>query len=144
MEIKTECKVAVALYGAEHQIDKAIEEMGELTTALIQYRDKRINKGEVLTEIADVRIMMEQLTEIFGHAEADVVYKKKVDRLSATIQRKFEEDRVHDSKILERVRHLSYINAPMRDEFIDACRTKAAKDEIERIYLQIREELLGE
>lgn len=141
MEISTESKVAVSVYGAAHQIDKAIEEMGELTAALIQYRDIRINKGEVLTEIADVRIMIEQLTEIFGKDEAEVVYRKKRDRLNVRLQRKHLEDREHDAKIIERARRLDYMNADIRKDFISACRLDTTKEEVRRIYLQIRKEL---
>ncbi|MDO4212222.1 MAG: hypothetical protein Q4D23_11035 [Bacteroidales bacterium] len=85
MEISKTCMKAVTLFGNEHQIMKAIEEMGELTTALIQYRDGRVTPEDVETEIADVRIMMEQLAFIFDEDFVDLEYRRKLDRLKNTL-----------------------------------------------------------
>lgn len=50
-------------YGNENQIDKTIEEMAELTQALVKYKHcgGDIFKEKVIEEIADVEIMLEQL-----------------------------------------------------------------------------------
>lgn len=85
MEINKTCLKAVALFGPEHQTMKAIEEMGELTTALVQYRDGRVTPEDVMTEIADVRIMMEQLSYIFDEDFIELEYRRKLDRLKNTL-----------------------------------------------------------
>ena len=58
--------LAVRHYGAEHQKKKAIEEMGELITAISREQDGRATTEQVITEIADVQIMMHQLALIYG------------------------------------------------------------------------------
>lgn len=65
-------------YGESAQVDIAIEEMSELTKALLKYRrnDEYIYRRnelrkDIIEEIADVSIMLEQLKIIFI-CEADV------------------------------------------------------------------------
>ncbi len=54
---------AILLFGKKKQTDMAIEEMSELTKALLKYRrnpcvEKRV---DIIEEIADVQIMLDQL-----------------------------------------------------------------------------------
>lgn len=51
--------------GTERQVDQAIEELGELIIALMHYRRGRGSIADISTEIADVRIMLEQLERIY-------------------------------------------------------------------------------
>lgn len=69
--------LAVHHYGPEHQKKKAVEEMGELITALMREQDNRATPEEVITEIADVQIMVRQLAIIYG-----------LDKVANEIQRK--------------------------------------------------------
>jgi len=65
-------------YGMQHQIDKAIEEMAELTHSMLQHRYGRIESDVVAGEIADVLIMMEQMIKVFtanGQVEQHCVQK---------------------------------------------------------------------
>ena len=65
---------AIAKFGKEAQIDMMIEEMSELTKALLKYRrwhegtrarsDERLS--DILEEMADVQIMLNQMVLIFG------------------------------------------------------------------------------
>lgn len=60
---------AVALFGKEHQILIAIEEMSELTKALVKYLRYGSNPdvlASIQEERADVEIMLNQLHVIFG------------------------------------------------------------------------------
>lgn len=72
-------EVILGHYGEESQMLKAIEEMGELTSVLIRWLrdDDRVNRDDVITEIADVSIMIEQLMYIFGKlaVEDEIIYK---------------------------------------------------------------------
>lgn len=80
----------VEKYGENPQIDMAIEEMSELTKALLKYRRKKNSsaafdekelRAAVIDEIADVSIMVTQLQIIFNCVtEADERIAYKIDR----------------------------------------------------------------
>lgn len=61
-------------YGAMNQCVKAIEEMAELTEALAHFinNDGRQSRGAILTEIADVYIMLSQLEHIVGISQTEL------------------------------------------------------------------------
>lgn len=80
--------LAVHHYGAEHQKKKAIEEMGELITAISREQDGRATPEQVITEIADVQIMMRQLAIIYG---ADKVVKE-IDRKQRRLLRRMDKE----------------------------------------------------
>jgi len=72
----------------KHQISKAIEELGELITAIGRYDQNSVgdkNATAVIEEIADVKIMMDQLALIFGPLEVQRVEQEKLERLAKTI-----------------------------------------------------------
>lgn len=81
--------LAIKHYGAEHQKKKAIEEMGELITAISREQDGRATPEQVITEIADVTIMMHQLTEIYGR---DAV-AKEINRKYRRLLRRMDKER---------------------------------------------------
>lgn len=69
---------AVDAYGKEAQVDMAIEEMSELTKALLKHRraekspetwDYEKTRQNILEEVADVIIMLTQLLMIYGGRE---------------------------------------------------------------------------
>ena len=67
---------AIDTWGVESQRNMAFEELGELITALAQDRRGRVTKEEIITELADVTIMCEQLATILGYDD----YEKEIDR----------------------------------------------------------------
>lgn len=75
--------LAIERYGAEAQTDMAIEEMPELTKALLKYRrsqhgDKTCGNnlvGNIVEEIEDVQIMLDQMKIIYGGSESGRRYK---------------------------------------------------------------------
>lgn len=67
---------AIDTWGVEAQRNMAFEEIGELITALAQDRRGRVTKEEIITELADVTIMCEQLATILGYDD----YEKEIDR----------------------------------------------------------------
>jgi len=79
MDYEKICKGAIERFGFRRQVEKAEEEMAELISALHHFKDGRATMDDVVTEIADVTIMMLQLAMIFGKEEVDdeVVYKLK-------------------------------------------------------------------
>ena len=69
-------------YGEDSQIWIAIEEMSELSNALAKYRRGRVTREDVCEEIADVAIMMIQLSKIFGPDDISNYLERKLDRLN--------------------------------------------------------------
>ena len=67
---------AIKTWGIQAQTDMAFEECGELIAALAKDKRGRVTKEELLTELADVTIMCEQLATILGFED----YEKEMDR----------------------------------------------------------------
>lgn len=76
-------------YGDTHQIIKTIEELGELQSALARWLNKeRVSREDVITEIADVKIMAEQMAWHFGKNEVDKEVWRKIERQVERINEK--------------------------------------------------------
>lgn len=83
-------KLAIEIYDVDNQIFQAIEEMAELTKALLKLRrvdpddknetEKRI--CDIEEETADVAIMIAQLEMIFDAGRIQSVANKKIKRLA--------------------------------------------------------------
>lgn len=110
-EVLQEC---IDTYGADKQIDQAIEEMSELTKALLKHRRKTIQlegenvnptsaadlvkaRTDILERVADVIIMLTQIIMIFGDRDfiertiESKVYRQtleKGDRWSGLLKQK--------------------------------------------------------
>lgn len=84
-------KDALDTYGIQSQSDIAIEEMSELTKAIIKNRRNPSAPAteNLLEEIADALIMLEQLTIHYGTEFISEFIQQKIIRLSLRI----EEDR---------------------------------------------------
>lgn len=81
---------AIQTYGTESQLNMAVEECSEFIDAIMKFRRGRVGVQEVVTEIADVMIMMEQMTIIFGGnskiVECEIL--RKMDRLRSRLASK--------------------------------------------------------
>ena len=91
-ELETVYKRAVDVWGVDKQIDMAIEEMSELTKALLKVR-RSVNKdantqtetnNNVCEEIADVENMINQMRYIFN---SETIDKYKEDKLERTLEK---------------------------------------------------------
>ena len=73
--LREDLEKIIGTYGEQAQIDIAIEEMSELTKALLKHRRAKIKDSsieyDIAEEMADVKIMLEQLEIIFDNS-ADV------------------------------------------------------------------------
>lgn len=92
------CREILDTWSVQDQLGMAYEEMGELISALNQYRRGRNEVKDVLSEVVDVYIILHQLVEIFvrhsGHNEEQindllnnemaVKFKKIKDRIAKT------------------------------------------------------------
>lgn len=63
---------AIAEFGADNQLNMAIEEMAELIKEICKSKRGSDNKEKVCEEMADVCIMLEQLKLIYGITDDDI------------------------------------------------------------------------
>ena len=83
------CAGAVDRYGATNQILKAVEALGELSSAIARYLQSEdvteVDTANLTEEIADVEIMLLQLRLIFDDGEIDLRREEELNRLSAAL-----------------------------------------------------------
>ena len=80
-------KKAIATYGVEPQRKMAIEEMAELTNALMKFDRGRNTVDDIIEEIADVTIMMSQLSIIYGEKAVQLQIDYKTQRLARRLEK---------------------------------------------------------
>lgn len=81
--MNTVLKEAIETYGAEAQLNVAIEELSELIKEVCKHKRYANNRTAIVEEMADCYIMLEQMKMIFGLSEEDIKNQmsRKVDRL---------------------------------------------------------------
>lgn len=84
---------AVDKWGEASQVDMAIEEMAELILALQHFKRGRVGVEAIVTEVADVRIMMRQLSRILPPASVYAEESRKLQRLERHL------DGIEDAKM---------------------------------------------
>jgi NTP pyrophosphatase (non-canonical NTP hydrolase) len=77
-DLRETCELALDHFGATAQINKAIEEMSELTTELARYQNGEGMRTNLIGEIADCAIVLTQITLLFGE---DLVQSKINEKL---------------------------------------------------------------
>ena len=73
-------------WGKEAQYDQMTEECAELITALQHFRRGKINQQAVIDEIADVTLMLGQLTWMFGAERVEESVQKKIKKLNNLLE----------------------------------------------------------
>lgn len=79
---------AIDTWGQMPQINMVNEECGELITSLARYLRGRDTVDDVITEIADVSIMMEQMAVLFGKEQFEKEKERKLQRLKERLENK--------------------------------------------------------
>lgn len=74
-------KMALNDWGIRPQVMMVMEETGEMLNAIGKYDRGRVNESEVITELADVWIIMEQMATLFGWDEFQKEKERKLERL---------------------------------------------------------------
>ena len=87
MEAHEIYRKAIETYGVEAQTKMAIEEMAELTNALMKFARGRNTVDDIIEEIADVTIMMRQLAIIYGQKAVDLQIDYKTQRLARRLNK---------------------------------------------------------
>lgn len=67
------------------QFDVLIEEMAELTKEICKMRRRKNNSDEICEELADVKIMIEQMELRFGKERCEAFRQAKLARLEKTM-----------------------------------------------------------
>ena len=84
------CRAAISIYGWRKQAVVAIEEMSELQKEICKAlrNDELMNREALIEEIADVKIMLWQLQQMFqiADSEIEVMMIMKLDRLSERLR----------------------------------------------------------
>lgn len=81
------CKKAITQFGVPSQINMCIEECSELIVALQHFRRGKCEEKDVITEIADVQIMCQQMAIIFGEGGVFIEKQRKIERLKERINK---------------------------------------------------------
>lgn len=80
-------KRAIEQWGVHPQVRMVFEECSELMNALAKTYRCRATKEDVITELADVAILVEQMAVVFGYEE----YEKEIERKLEKFKQKLEE-----------------------------------------------------
>lgn len=84
MSENTQAK-ALEVFGSDRQVDKCIEELGELATALVKYRHGEATAEQVIDELADVTITTGTLWLLFDRKAIEARVAVKLSRLSRLV-----------------------------------------------------------
>ena len=76
---------ALAAFGSARQIDKCIEELGELATVLMKCRHGEASASDVIDELADVAIVGETMKILFDPLAVDARIAVKLARLKRLV-----------------------------------------------------------
>ena len=69
-------------WGEDAQYDQAVEECAELIAALKHFRRGKVDRQAVIDELADVTLMLGQLTWMFGTELVEKSVQKKLEKLN--------------------------------------------------------------
>jgi NTP pyrophosphatase (non-canonical NTP hydrolase) len=73
-------------WGDEAQYDQAIEECAELIAALKHYKRGKVDDSVIISELADVTLMIGQLTWMFGVEKIDQAISEKLIKLKKLLE----------------------------------------------------------
>ena len=76
---------AVQKFGIPTQVTKALEELSELSVAILHYYSGKVSVDAFADEIADVEIMCSQLRHIIGNEIVTAKKTAKLERLNRLI-----------------------------------------------------------
>ena len=81
MDIEAIYQATLDRWGEEAQYDQAVEECAELIAALKHFRRGKIDRQAVISELADVTLMIGQLTWMFGSDQINREIEEKLAKL---------------------------------------------------------------
>jgi len=81
-------ETALTKWGIENQLWMVTEECGELLSAIGKMRRERVSREDVITELADVTIMCEQIAQYMGYDDYTKEIERKIERLKNRLEDK--------------------------------------------------------
>lgn len=78
---------AISTWGVIPQVFMLYEETGELAEAMAKYMRARYNEDEVITELADVHIMVEQMASMLNFNKFEQEKERKLLRLEERLDK---------------------------------------------------------
>ena len=81
-------RTALKKWGAEAQYDQMIEECAELIASLKHFKRNKVDEQVIIDELADVTLMVGQLTYMFGEARVEAAIEDKIAKLEKLFQGK--------------------------------------------------------
>lgn len=102
-------KRALNDWGVGPQVMMVMEETGEMLNAIGKYDRGRVNKDEVITELADVCIIMEQMATFFGWEEFKKEKERKLERLKERLDKgyKLDEEKQNNGRTKQDIRKMA-------------------------------------
>lgn len=85
-------KRAITTWGKIPQVFMLYEETGELAEAMAKYMRGRYNEDEVITELADVFIMVEQMASMLNYDKFEKEKERKLLRLEERLDKDTKKD----------------------------------------------------
>lgn len=74
-------------WGIINQVFMVMEECGELLNVLAKAKRGRASKEEIITELADVSIMVEQMAFFYGEKDFIIEKERKLQRLKERLNK---------------------------------------------------------
>jgi NTP pyrophosphatase (non-canonical NTP hydrolase) len=81
-------RATLAKWGEEAQYDQAVEECAELIAALKHFKRDKIGREQVIEELADVALMVGQLSFMFGEEQVQQAVERKLAKLGKLLESK--------------------------------------------------------
>jgi len=78
-------RAALAKWGEEAQFDQAVEECAELIAALKHYKRDKVGRQQIIDELADVALMVGQLSFMLGEELVEQAIETKLLKLRALL-----------------------------------------------------------
>ncbi len=93
LDLEPVFKATLAKWGEEAQYDQAVEECAELITALKHFKRRRIKAAQLVEELADVALMVGQLSWMLGSDQVARAMESKLEKLNRLLAEEEQEDR---------------------------------------------------
>jgi len=78
-------RAALDRWGIEAQYDQAVEECAELIAVLKHFRRGKVDEKAVIDELADVSLMLGQLTYMLGPRKVEGAIEEKLKKLKGLL-----------------------------------------------------------
>lgn len=72
-------------WGEEAQYDQAVEECAELIAGLKHFKRRRVEADTIIDELADVTLMIGQLSWMFGTEKVEAAIEVKLEKLQGLL-----------------------------------------------------------